>query len=220
MRQWSLRGRALSEIYCLRVKRDTAGKTFPFDRVYLARNGEHSVFKKLFRYALVLPVENSLVNLLVDYVTVEGSEIHNFDRDDNAGGITADEWKALVTGGEWVMAVPILAKYIKENMPRYLTAAGKYRDPTGKPKRRRGRPTIAEVAEPFPSLTYLQTPDQNIRPVCIACPNYINHQNGHCRLGEDVCYTNLGMGVKNHFQEGLDTPVPPGAHEHEEPDEE
>jgi hypothetical protein len=44
--------------------------------------------------------------------------------------------------------------------------------------------------------------------VCIACPNFINHQNGHCRLGEDICYTSLGLGVHNHFKEGLDAPAP------------
>lgn len=206
----------MTDVFCLRVKRETAGKTFPFDRVYMARNGEHSVFKKLFRYALVLPVETSLTNLLLDHVEIEASDVHPYERNDNAPKITSDEWKALVTGEEWVLAVPILAKYINSNLPRYLTAAGKYRDPTGKPKKRRGTPKMQEVLEPFPTLTYLQTPDQNIRPVCVACPNFINHQNGHCRLGEDICYTSLALGVKNHFQEGLDAPPPSKSDEHEE----
>jgi hypothetical protein len=199
------------DLYCLRVKREAAGKTFPFDRVYLARNGEHGVFKKLFRYALILPVEASLTNLLLDYVEIEAGDAHPFDRDDSTVAPTADEWKALITSEEWVLAVPILAKYVASNMPRYLTAAGKYREPADhnkSKKRRRRRTAIAPVAEPFPTLTYLQTPEQNIRPVCIACPNFINHQNGHCRLGEDICYTSLGLGVHNHFKEGLDAPAP------------
>lgn len=208
----------MTDLFCLRVKREAAGKTFPFDRVYIARNGEHSVFKKLFRYALVLPVETSLTNLLLDYVEIEASDVHPFERNDSAPKPTSDEWKSLLTGEDWVMAVPILAKYMSANMPRYLTAAGKYRDPTGKPRKRRGIPRSQEVAEPFPNLTYLQTPEQNIRPVCVACPNFINHQNGHCRLGEDICYTSLALGVKNHFQEGLDAPPAPDAHEHEDVD--
>lgn len=207
------------DLYCLRVKRETAGKTFPFDRVYMARNGEHGVFKKLFRYALILPVETSLTNLLIDHVEIEAGEIHPFDRDDSKPPLTHEDWKALITSEEWVLAVPILAKYMASSLPRYLTAAGKYRDPTGKPRRRRNKPAMAEVSEPFPTLTYLQTPEQNIRPVCVACPNFINHQNGHCRLGEDICYTSLALGVHNHFQEGLDAPAAPNAEEHEDPDE-
>jgi hypothetical protein len=198
------------DLYCLRVKREVAGKTFPFDRVYMARNGEHTIFKKMFRYALILPVENSLVNLLIDHVTIESASAHPFNRDDEQKAPTATEWQDLVTSEDWVMAVPILSKYVSSNLPRYITAAGKYRHPTGGKKGRRGRRRggMVEVTEPFPNLTYLQTPTENIRPVCVACPNFINHQNGHCRLGEDICYTNLSLGLTNHFKEGLDVPPP------------
>ena len=205
------------DLYCLRVKRESAGKTFPFDRVYLARNGEHTVFKKMFRYALVMPVETNLKNLLLDYVPVEGGETHTFDRDDAAPAPTNDEWKVTLESDEWVMAVPILPKFMASNIPRYLTAAGKYRFPSPdnagtKRVSRRRQNTIKALAEPFPNLTYLQTPDQNIRPVCVACPRFIMHQNGHCRLGEDICYTSLAMGMTNHFKEGLAVPAAPENH--------
>ena len=196
------------DLYCLRVRRETAGKMFPFDRVYIARNGEHTVFKGMFRYALILPVEEGLKNLLLDYVKIDTGEAIPFDRDDNAPVMIDAEWKALLDEGEWVMCVPILAKYVASNMPRYLTAAGKYRDPTGQVRRRRrNAEAIPIMLDPFPTLTYLQTPDQNIRPVCVACPNFINHQNGHCRLGEEICYSSLALGMGNHFQEGIDVPA-------------
>lgn len=199
------------DLYCLRVRRETAGKQFPFDRVYIAKNGEHSVFKKLFRYALVLPVESNLKNMLLDYVKIDAGETHEHDRRDDAPAPNDAEWREALETGDWVMCVPILAKYVASSMPRYLTAAGAYRQPTGVVKRRRRRgsvPTMPGMKEPFPTLTYLQTPEQNIRPVCIACPNFINHQNGHCRLGEEVCYTSLALGMHNHFKEGLDVPAP------------
>jgi hypothetical protein len=200
------------DLYCLRVKRESAGKTFPFDRVYLARNGEHTVFKKLFRYALVLPVETTMKALLLDYVKIEGGDTHAFNRNDDLKGPTNEEWQLALETGDWVMAVPILAKFMASNLPRYITAAGKYRDPTNNPRRRRRRSSSAGVSEPFPTLTYLQTPTENIRPVCVACPNFINHQNGHCRLGEDICYTSLGLGMTNHFKEGMDLPLAPENH--------
>lgn len=196
------------DLYCLRVKSESAGRSFPFDRVYLARNGEHTVFKKLFRYALILPVEPGLKENLIQNVEIEKGETHSFDRDDEAAAPTPSEWQEALEEGEWVMAVPILSKYVAGNMPRYITAAGKYRNPsasnapTGRGRRGRVRLT---VEEPFPTLTYLQTPEQNIRPVCVACPRFILHQNGHCRLGEQICYESLALGMQNHFKDALDT---------------
>jgi len=198
------------DLYCLRVRRETAGKMFPFDRVYIARNGEHTVFKEMFRYALILPVEEGLKNLLLDYVKIDSGEAFPFERDDEVPAPVDAEWKALLDEGEWVMCVPILAKFVASNMPSYITAAGKYRDPTGAVRRRRRTAGANPVmADPFPTLTYLQTPDQNIRPVCVACPNFINHQNGHCRLGEEICYSSLSLGLGNHFQKGLELPAAP-----------
>jgi hypothetical protein len=64
------------------------------------------------------------------------------------------------------------------------------------------------VPDPFPAFTYLQTPEQNIQPVCIVCPNFIKHQNGYCRLGEELCYSALALGLQNHFEEGMEEPLP------------
>ena len=205
------------DLYCLRVKREAAGKTFPFDRVYLAANGSHQIFKKMFRYALVMPVETHLKSLLLDYVSIEGGKTHLFNRDDAAPAPTNDEWRVTLESDDWVMAVPILPKFMASNMPRYLTAAGKYRFPLPEntPVKRvspRRMSVVSSLREPFPNLTYLQTPEQNIRPVCVACPRFILHQNGHCRLGEDICYTSLAMGMTNHFKEGLDVAAAPENH--------
>lgn len=200
------------DLYCLRVRRETAGKQFPFDRVYLAKNGEHGVFKQMFRYALVLPVETQLKSMLLDYVKIDDGETHEFDRNEDAQVPTHSDWQEILELGDWVMCVPILPKFVASSIPRYITAAGAYRaptNPTTKRRRRRGSASaMPGMKEPFPTLTYLQTPEQNIRPVCIACPNFINHQNGHCRLGEEVCYTSLALGMHNHFKEGLDVPEP------------
>lgn len=208
------------DVYCLRVHRNLAGRNFAFDRVYLAKNGEHGVFKQMFRYALILPVETNLKSLLLDTVKIDNGVTHEFNRNDKAEGITHAMWTGLLAVSDWVMAVPILPKFVASNLPRYLTAAGKYRSSTQattevtkslvRGRRRRMR-TVSPgaVEEPFPSLTYLQTPEQNIRPVCVACPRFIMHQNGHCRLGEPICYDSLGMGLQNHFDEGMKEPPPP-----------
>jgi hypothetical protein len=196
-------------VYCLRIKKESAGKTFPFDRVYLARNGEHTVFKQLFRYALILPVDTQLKNLLLTYVIVEGGETHEFNRNDKAPPPGPGAWRTSIELHDWVMAVPILPRFIAANMPSYITAAGAYRDPENKLKRRRRSSVSSAVASPFPALTYLQTPEQNIRPVCVACPRFILHQNGHCNLGEEICYSSLAMGMHNEFRQGAEMPDSP-----------
>lgn len=205
------------DIFCLRIRREKAGKVFPFDRVYLARNNEHGIFKQMFRYALVMPVEGGLEALLLEHCLPEKGETHPFDRDDSASPPTAGDFSEALENGEWVMAVPILSKFIASNIPRYITAAGQYRAPSpenavvktiaGKRRRRSGY-APKDLKEPFPTLTYLQTPQQDIRPVCIACPRFMLHQNGRCRLGEEICYTNLAMGLHNHFEEGLSEKAP------------
>lgn len=204
------------DVYCLRVRKESAGKVFPFDRVYLAENGKHLVFKQMFRYALVMPVEAELKGMLKEYVKIDKGDAHPFHRDDTALPPTHENWSELLDATDWVMAVPVLPKYMKGNMPRYLTAAGRYRvaleENGGKPVRpyrQKKGVRVPAIEDPFPSLTYLQTPEQNIRPVCIACPRFILHEQGHCRLGEPICYTSLALGVKNHFEEGLSAPAAP-----------
>lgn len=195
-------------VYNLRVKRQYAGKKFPFDRVYLAKNGEHKVFQKLFRYALILPVESELKQLLSTDMVLQISNAIPFDRDDKAKGVTQDEWVALLEDGHWVMCVPILPKFVAGNLPRYLTAAGAYRLPKNSLARKK-KVAGGALPEIFSSLTYLQTPEKNIRPVCVACPRFILHQNGECSLGESICYESLALGVQNHFQEAMSVPEAP-----------
>lgn len=195
-------------VYNLRVRRQLAGNKFPFDRVYIARNGEHKVFQKLFRYALILPVEDKLKEMLTTDIVIQVSVSVPFDRDDQAKGVTVQEWEALLEDGHWVMCVPILPKFVAGNMPRYITAAGSYRLPknsnTRAKKEREGL-----IKEIFPALTYLQTPEKNIRPVCVACPRFLLHQNGECSLGEKICYESLALGVHNHFEEAMAVPEAP-----------
>jgi hypothetical protein len=40
------------------------------------------------------------------------------------------------------------------------------------------------------------------------CARYINHQNGECHPGQEICYENLSLGMFNYFKDGLDKPDP------------
>lgn len=192
-------------IYSLRVNRTVAGKSFPFDRVYITRYEDRDILDRLFRYALVMPIEEQLMKQL-NTVTINQAVARPFNRDDDAR-LDASEWRDRLGQGEWVLAVPLLPKWMHKNMPQYLTAE-KWFDVNARRRRRRASSTSSGVARPSPfeSRAYLQTPHKKIRPICVACPRAILHQNGECQLGEAICLESLPLGVNNHFEEGLSLP--------------
>lgn len=208
------------QLYCLRVAQRDAGKTFPFDRVYLVRYDDRAVIEKLFRYALVMPVEETLLEQL-GALKIDEAKNRPHHRDDEAA-LDVAEWQQALTGTEWVLVVPLLPKWMHKNMPRYLTAEKWFNDhyPADGQKlsRRRRRFSSKTTREsPFNSRAYLQTPQKKIRPVCVVCPRVILHQNGECKLGERVCYESLPLGIQDHFSEAQAIPdAPPNSLEPEE----
>lgn len=192
------------KVFCLKVHKERAGRSFPFDRVYLVRHDDRSILKQLFRHALVMPVEGSL-KVLLKQLTLDRTIEHRFRRDDEALEPQAPEsgaWTNMLDDGFWVMAVPILARWAEKAAPRYLVAQGWYRE------RKRG-PNHGVKNEPLPMMSYLQTPEGNIRPVCAMCPRFIMHQNGDCKVGDKVCFEHLPLGLENYFQKGLSVPDAP-----------
>ena len=189
-------------IYCLRVNQNAAGRNFPFDRVYLVKYDDRAVIDQLFRYALVMPVEEMLGKQL-KALTIENAIDRPFDRDDDAK-LTSSDWHEAIGSGEWVLVVPLLPKWMHKNMTQYLTAERWFET---RNSRRRGRViTSRSKPSPFSNRAYLQTPHRKIRPICVVCPRVILHQNGECQLGEKVCFESLPLGLTNHFEEALSMP--------------
>lgn len=195
------------DVFSLRVNRTHAGRLFPFDRVYLVRHEKREVIEQLFRYAIVMPVDTALLDILLQLTPDEFVYRHQTRQEDEGkkkslGDKAAASWGAQMRSGEWVMAVPILTKWAQkhmQNLPRYLTAKNYYAGAKGKAR---------EAVSPYSNLTYLQLPGKKVRPVCVICPRFINHQNGECQPGQKVCYESLGLGLQSHFAEGLQAPEP------------
>lgn len=194
-------------IYCLRVNKTVAGRAFPFDRVYLVKYDDRAVIDQLFRYALVMPVENKLAAQL-KALNTDVTTDRPFHRDDDAR-LTAGDWFDDIEKGDWVLVVPLLPKWMHKNMPQYLTAERWFEAARNRAKRGRRTATPTTVREsPFSARAYLQTPHRKIRPICVVCPRVILHQNGECQLGERVCFESLPLGLTNHFEEALSLPEP------------
>jgi hypothetical protein len=196
----------MTEILCLRVSRGLAGKKFPFDRVYLTKYVDRNLMYTLFRYALILPVEGVLKDMLATAVP-EVVIDRPFERDDAVSvkdSLDEKGWLNKLNEAPWVMAVPVLPKFVAKNMPRYLVAAGWFKHQYN-PKKKKHEEGYTKKS-PFPNRTFLLTPEKKIRPVCVACPRLILHQNGECILGEQQCYEHLALGLADHFKEGIEAP--------------
>lgn len=192
------------EIFTLKIRKGQAGRAFPFDRVYLVKYEDRGQIEKLFRHALVMPIEGVLRELLLTQIPDELVD-HTVNRNDDAlepveysGGLEA--WTEFIDRG-WILVVPILTKWINQAMPKYLTNLKWYDGKRGVERAESGK-------TPFPNMTYLQTPERKIRPVCVVCPRFIEHQNGDCHLGQRVCYEALPLGLQNYFESGLKSPPP------------
>jgi hypothetical protein len=161
-----------------------------------------------------MPVEGFLKERLLSVVPEKFID-RQFNRDDASATRAVDNtiWTDLVEAKQWVMAVPLLPQWGKKKdkaEPRYLIAPAWYNSTAtiaGK-KMSKKLTTPHTNPSPFPHLTYLQTPTADIRPICKMCPRFILHQNGQCRVGDEVCFEALPLGIKNYFKEGLDTPAP------------
>jgi hypothetical protein len=188
------------EIFTLKIKKGRAGKTFPFDRVYLVKYSDRELIEKLFRHALVMPIEGVLRELILENRPEEYID-HTIHRDDEALETQEyrGEWTEFVDRG-MIMVVPILTKWMNAAMPKYLMNLQWYEG--------RKAADHLNAGTPLPAMTYLQTPGKKIRPVCVACPRFIEHQNGDCHLGQRVCYESLPLGLNNYFETGLGAPPP------------
>lgn len=203
------------DVFSLRVQRTHVGNAFPFDRVYFVRHDDRGVVEQMFRYALVLPVDEKLKKMVSALKLDEVIE-RPHDRDDEVSEVRdpkKTELARLLNKGDWLMVVPILSKWLRtkalpkegeedevgQNTARYLTSPKWY---SGKKRSTRSD------AEFLHTYSYLQVPHRKIRPVCVACSRNIEHQNGLCQLGQSQCHEALSLGIMNHFKEGLNAPTP------------
>ena len=197
-------------IHNLRVKRQDVGTSFPFDRVYLLRHEDRAAIERLFRVALVLPVDGemkkALNDLSIDEVVVRGHE-----RNDNESAPRRVRERPMehLLEHDSVLVVPMLARWSREwnnqsgggergrgrEAPRYFTSPKWIVGKRG--RERAGRRLLSNLA-------YLQLPGRKVRPVCTVCPRFIGHHTGECQPGnEPDCYRLLALGTKSYWNEGL-----------------
>lgn len=175
-------------VVALKVQRSAAGTTIPFDKIYFFRRIDRPLIPKIFGYALVLPVDATLLSTICDLPPAHTSHL-KFHRDDAAlrvpTGIDVELAPKSKVQAWWneqiiekhnlqdrVAVVPILTSKVKARLhPRYLGALHWYtRQGDNKPLRRKSRfsrfsvrplaaQLVANLAPAISELAYLATPE-------------------------------------------------------------
>jgi len=199
------------ELHCLKIARTRVGKDLPFDRIYLVKHTDRGVIKRLFRYAIVMPLREKLEETLQKLTIREEARV-GFERSPSIPPHA--EPPALETrvdfGLNWLVVVPLLPRTLRTGtrVPSYLTAM-RWKHAHKMVRRDRARTgflTGLDIGEPqgvvtgtrdaFDTQAYLQTPTLEVRPPCSLCPRQILRQAGECSLGDVECYQHLPLGVQ------------------------
>lgn len=197
----------------IKFHRNHAGTVFPYDAIYLMRREDQHLISKIFGYALVLPLEKEFTKSLFG-VKPQVLSHFKFSRDDaainqeiKADGAPEKWWTELFQEHrlhERVVVVPVLTSNIKEKtIPRYLsskkwflrqerTRGRRYSKPEKKP---------SEMTHAISELAYLATPlappHDTVRPLCGICPRAMQHLQGECIPGMEICYKSLDFNKIN-----------------------
>lgn len=172
-------------LYRLNVARNAAGRDIPFDRVYMAHGEGRKAVKKLFQYAIVMPMAANMQEYMAA-VCPELETTYPYTGREQEKAYSKSRWLELLgSQKDWVLVVPILPRVAREVLPQYMLSRRWY---TGRNAKFREKTSV------LPSLAYLQTPEQNYRPVCVACPRFSEHNAGLCQPGMRVCFDTLVLG--------------------------
>lgn len=180
-----------------------AGKIVPFTRFYLVNFDERHLIERMFKYSIVMPMNEAYLDRVTKCTPVKLSR-HHIEAtlvDDPADIMSAEERKArwtkllgLDAGNEWVFVFPLLPRGDQNFAPRDLGADWSVTS------RKEGK----RDTQPFTELAYLQLPDRKVRPPCLICPRYLQQQAGECSLGQQICYTTLSLKSTDNAEEVFD----------------
>jgi hypothetical protein len=183
-------------------------KHFPFDIVYIVDQSLQDLLPRLFPYSLVLPLNNDLVRRLS---RVDVDETGSITACQKSARTPADvrHGRAMLscliseeTLRRSFLVVPVLprihartrSKRRKDRNPAYLVAnryrAGNF-EKVGRGPFERVITRDAPFFHFFNDAAVMFTPRGPKQPVCLMCPRHLEHVQGKCFLGEQVCYESL-----------------------------
>jgi len=179
-----------------------AGKSIPFDKLYFFHRDDRSLIPKLFKYALVLPLDPKLTSAL-QCTNPKKVSRHFPERNDATLNLaiprdTVTWWHTEIWDPEnfedRVAVVPILVTRSHQKLlPKYLTSR-LWATTYYKHKRRAPQYILHEQAY---LVTPAAAPNHEIRPLCAICPRSLLALQGQCTPGCISCYSALDLNILN-----------------------
>ena len=211
----------------LRVRRDLAGKTLPFDKLYFFHTSIGPTIARVFPYSLVLTLTADFTKMIQEVVkgctAHEAFSLRRKDEKTVKAAFSADAFKDVFENrAKYWAVVPTLylphttkdiegAEISTESKPAYICAKPErhYARDKSRRNRRTVSPALTEVhqRERMDKLqsvkSYLLVAGEVYRPVCVACPNHMEVLNGRCFFGSQACYEHLSVTTPTAFVSGM-----------------
>ncbi|RKY28656.1 MAG: hypothetical protein DRP83_00350 [Planctomycetota bacterium] len=210
----------MAEIYCVKLKQlrlDGGTQTFeyfPFDRFYLIPKTHRKLATSLFRYSLILKVDD-VIKKSLNRIRFESQRKIGLKRDNDAL-----KWQRITDGnlpeikeieeGEWLLVVPTYLARDKEIDPE-----------SKKPVTRKVRlaytlshavSDIHNLSVPMPTV-FLHTPKEDIPVICAICKHVADYHANKCTPGQARCRRNIELTrlpVDEEFREVVETSIKGG----------
>jgi len=224
-------GNPAEQVVVVKVHRASVGAQIPFDKIYLFPKSATARIPRIFGYALVLPMESSLISELC---ALPVSTVSHFrDQRDDAtvkqpvAGFSNTWWPTQIFSRykpeDHVVVVPILTSALRKKInPAYLMSQKWFDASPGASKRskkksrfstgKKSLPVLTPIGESAYLATPLDAPHDKISPICGICPRLLMQMQGECQPGQMVCLKTLDFNAIT-----TSKPVPAGP---EEPAEE
>jgi hypothetical protein len=205
-------GNPQEQVVVVKVQRASVGAKIPFDKIYFFPKSAAARISSIFGYALVLPLDSSL---MMELEALAPSTVSHYGdrRDDDkvkqpVKDYNASWWHTQIFSRyapeNRLVVVPILTSTLRKKInPAYLMST-KWFDSNPvrkKPARaRRNRfktplPVLSPISDSAYLATPLDAPHDKISPICSICPRLLMQMQGECYPGQLVCLKTLDFNA-------------------------
>jgi len=210
----------------LRLHRNVVGQLFPWDCVYFFQRSDEAILPQVFPCSLVINTSTTFMRKLkraysspaADRGLDQAFPMHRWEEEDAAARVRRQPpmEKIFTDPNKYIALIPTLhlrGKYgkVSQSGPVYITA-----------KMRRGRKRtkgkfaavntdvqttrfLHLMGNTVTAKAYFIHRGEKIQPVCLCCPNSLDHLDGRCHFGSDLCYQQLVQATASDFISGLAT---------------
>ena len=202
----------LKNAYILRINKREAGKTIPFDRIYLLHKADQELFPRIFANAMVFPINTGFSNQITGIIGKNPTSLlHSFTRfgEEKFQETLKQEniWEefhqkrhnylALVpilftrTGSKLISAPRFRGRKKAATFAAYLVA-------------RPGTKKIVGLVKKVTSTrAYFLIDRKRVQPLCLACPRHQHALQNECHLGQVECFQYLARSKPADMVRGL-----------------